>query len=467
MRIFGKRRALAGLLLLASLSLSLAGETNLWPFYVRQEDSPHGRYDHSGSMGPFLSATDRGPVRILSFRPLWTRFDDNQTGRVSDHILYPVLNWTEEGERHHGNALNLIRYRRDSAREETFFQAFPFVFYQNTPRPEDSYFAVWPLGGVLKNRFWRDEIAFALWPLFVRTERGDETRTHVPYPFIQHLAGPHSRGFGLWPIYGHFERDEDYDHTWAAWPFFYNLKNDLAEEVPYHRFGILPFYHRETGAGLRSETWVWPFFGYTRETEPRPDYTEHRYFWPFLVQGRGEEAYKNRWMPAYTREWEPGHEKRWYLWPLLRQDTWEQPGFLRERSSLLYFIYRDEKQHFADTSARLTFLWPLFGYWNNGLGQRQFQAFDPLTVFFPRNEKIRENWSPLFALYRFDERMENRRHSLLWDLLVWEKDPNGLNSIHIGPIFEWVKGSHWEILKGLVGFDREPEDSGMRYFWRH
>lgn len=458
--------ALCGLILLALPPFTHAAEFNLWPAIVRQWDSPQARPDHTGSMGPFFSITEAQDSRILSIRPLWTSFRERQTGDISWHVLYPLLNWSDSGDVRRGHALNLIQYRHTVPAEDTFFQFIPFVFSRQTPDAESSYFALWPLGGVLKNRFWRDRITFAAWPLFVQTRRNDETRTHIPYPFLQMLSGPKSRGLGIWPLYGHFERDNDYAHTWALWPFYYDYSDNLDEAVPYTRFGALPFYARETGAGLISETFAWPFFGYTRETAPRPLYSENRYFWPLLVQGRGEERYVNRWMPVYSNERKPGYEKHWYLWPLLETESFEQPGLSRHRSSLLYFVFRDERQHFAGTTARLTFLWPLFGYWDDGQGRRQLQALDPLSVFFPSNRKIKENWTPLFALYRFDERQGNARHSVLWDLLVWERDADGLTSFQAGPLFEWARESHWQVLNGLVSVRRKNGTSRMRTFWR-
>lgn len=459
-------RALFGFLSLALLPYASAKEMNFWPAFVKQWDAPHGRADQTGSLGPFLARTDRGDTRILSFRPLWTSFKDAQLDSGHAHILYPLLNWYHSEQVDFGHALNLVQFRSDRARDETFFQFFPFIFSNRTPDPENSYFAFWPFGGVLKNRLWRDRITFAAWPLFVRTHNDDEVYTHFPYPFLRVLNGPQSTGWGVWPLYGQFRRENDYAHRWALWPFIYHYRDKLDEPVPYVRFGVLPFYNRETADGLKSETFVWPFFGYTRENAPRPVYSENRYFWPLLVQGRGEEKYVNRWMPIYTNERKPGYKKNWYLWPLLERETFTEPGLVRERDSLLYFIWRDERQYFADTRARLTFLWPLFGYWHDGHDRTQFQMLDPLSVFFPTNEKIRENWTPLFAVYRFDERAGNRRHSVLWDLIVWERDDSGPNAFYLGPLFEWVEGSHWELFKGLIGSRREAGEGRLKFLWR-
>jgi hypothetical protein len=425
------------------------------------------RPDHSGSLGPIFSLTEKGATRIFSIRPLRTSFHDSESGNSSQHLLYPLFNWYDTGAVDRGHSFNLLQYRHDPEREQTFFQLFPFIFSRQTPDEDSSYFAFWPVGGVLKDRLWRDRITFAAWPLYVQTVRNDETRTHVPYPFIQMLSGPKSHGFGLWPLYGHFEREDDYAHTWALWPFYYDYTDNLDEAVPYSRFGVLPFYSRETAAGLKSETYAWPFFGYTRESQPRPVYSENRYFWPLFVQGRGEERHVNRWMPFYTDESKPGYRKNWYLWPLLRSEDFTEPGLTRERTSFLYFVFRDERQHYGDTTARLSSLWPFYGYWDDGNGRRQLQALDPLSVFFPSNQKVKENWSPLFALYRFDERLGNARHSLLWDLLVWEKDETGLKSIYAGPLFEWVEGSHWQLLNGLFGRKKENGETRTLSFWRN
>ena len=457
---------LSGFLFCLQPALMLAADLNLWPVLVKQWDSPQQRADHTGSLGPIFSETLRGDTRIISIRPLWTTFINKERGETSNHVVYPFFNWYRTDGYTLSSHFNIWQKFHNKGNGVTRFQFFPFIFSQRSPHEEERYLALWPLGGTLKNRFWRERIDFMAWPFYVRTLNNDETRTHFPYPFLHVLRGPESRGFAIWPLYGQFERENSYQHTYALWPFFYNYHDRLDEAVPYSRFGVLPFYTRETAEGLKSETYLWPFFGYTRETEPRPLYSENRYFWPFLVQGRGEERHVNRWMPLFTHEKKPNSAKRWYLWPLLKTETFTGPGPVRERTTFLYFLYRDQQQTLTSSKARLTFLWPLFGYWNDGQNRRQLQVLDPLGVFFPMNKKVKENWSPLFALYRFDDRMGHVRHSLLWDMVVWERDKGNLRSFYAGPLFEWVESSHWEVLKGLIGRDQEDGHTRFRYFWQ-
>jgi hypothetical protein len=79
-------------------------------------------------------------------------------------------------------------------------------------------------------------------------------------------------------------------------------------------------------------------------------------------------------------------------------------------------------------------LWPLFSQWDNGAGQRQFQLLSPLEVFFPNSDPIRQVYTPLFALYRYDQRAPgDTRHSFLWSLISWRNSPEE-KEFHLGPL---------------------------------
>jgi hypothetical protein len=442
-------------------------ETNLWPFWVEREATEDST--EWLSAGPIIgSKHGLTGSDVFSIRPLWTRFDTPDETRA--HILYPLANWTQREGVGFGHILNLVRYRKNTVRGAERFEAFPLLFYSDGPEPDERYAALFPVGGVLKNRLFRDRIEFVLWPLYVRTHRGDEVRVHLPYPFVQTLRGPKSKGFGLWPLYGHFQRENDYTNRWALWPFFYDYQTQLYKSEPYRRFGLWPFYHRETAVGMKSESVVWPFFGYTRESSPRDAYWEHRYFWPFLVQAKGEADIRiNRWLPLYSYERRGPEESEWYLWPLLKRERWDLGPLQRKRDTLLYFLYRDERQVMPQGTARLTTLWPLLGYWNDGEEREQLQVLDPFTVFFPRNQAVKENWSPLFALYRLDREGLDSRHSLLWDLLVLERHDGKLSGFQLGPLFRWESeagGTEWSLLSGLVKRVRGTEERTTTYFWR-
>ena len=98
--------------------------------------------------------------------------------------------------------------------------------------------------------------------------------------------------------------------------------------------------------------------------------------------------------------------------------------------------------------------WPLLSVWDNGAGSRQVQFPSPLEVFFPDNPDMRESWTPLFSIYRYDhEPTGETRHSLLWSAVTWRRNKTeGLVEFHVGPLVGMRKqpsGEAWTFL----GFD--------------
>ena len=107
---------------------------------------------------------------------------------------------------------------------------------------------------------------------------------------------------------------------------------------------------------------------------------------------------------------------------------------------------------------------------HDGAGRRQYQIPSPLEVFFPNNDLVRQTWTPLFALYRYDQRAPgNARTSLLWDGITWEhNDAEQRAEFHLGPIFS-VQRKPGErriaIGNGLFGAKRLAGEHSWRLFW--
>jgi hypothetical protein len=237
------------------------------------------------------------------------------------------------------------------------------------------------------------------------------------------------------------------------------------------KVGFLPFYTRDTGPGYISETYGWPFFGYSDRTAPYR-YHETRYFWPLLVQGEGDNRHVNRWAPLYSHSVIKGYDKTWYAWPLYRHVQWEADELAQQKDQLLFFLYWSlEQRSLTNPSAapaKKTHLWPLFSAWDNGAGRRQVQALSPFEVFFPNNEKVRQLWTPLFALYRYDHQPdESVRHALLWNAITWRRSVTE-REFHLGPLYrsrtDAAGGRRWALGLGLVGAERDPATGRWRPF---
>jgi hypothetical protein len=143
------------------------------------------------------------------------------------------------------------------------------------------------------------------------------------------------------------------------------------------------------------------------------------------------------------------------------------------RRQVLYFLYHDTEQRSAARpdlpAARKVHLWPLVSTWDNGAGRRQAQVLSPFEVFFPHQETVRRLWSPLFALYRFDQAQPgDTRHALLWDAVTYERTASAdTHDFRLGPLLgvrREAAGREITLLGGLLGLRRTEGEQVWRLF---
>ncbi len=437
-------------------------EDNAWPLTVTWTNAATRELTRE-IFGPMIFSRVTDPGKVQGVRPFYleTHAGDDEQGS----LLYPFFSWQRQPDFRSFSFFRLLNTstdRGDPAGTDQHFDVWPFYFSRTAPDAADDYRALFPLAGTIKQRFGQDRISFTLFPFYLRTEKSGKETIHAPWPILRTIQGDGHHGFALWPLYGRSSRAQDYDRQFCLWPLLYRSATQLDESTPVINLGFLPFYSRDTGPGYVRENYLWPFFGYTHRTAPYT-YDEQRYLWPFLVQGSGDDRRVNRWAPLYTHSNIKGTDKTWLLWPLYRQQKWQADGLAQEKSQVLFFLYWSLQQHGlahpAAASAHKTHLWPLFSSWDDGNGQRQFQALSPFEVFFPGNETIRQLWSPLFAVYRYDRRVDGTsRHAVLWNALTYTTTQQE-REFHLGPLFSYHSGpSHQRLAigNGLIGIRRRP-----------
>ena len=455
--------------LVAAMSLR-AGEQNIWPFAVRQA-RPDGTLESSQYVGPLFFTKSNAAGALQGFRPLYLQAQAGD--KESSSFLYPLFTWEKQPGFSSFSFFQLINRRRttETGQPEVHgFDVWPFYFSKETGDPATTYHAFFPVAGTIRQRFGKDRLTWYAFPLYLNSDKSGLQVTTAPWPFLRFIDGAGHHGFEFWPLFGHRGRAGDYDKQFWLWPLFYRQATQLSEPQPTVRLGALPFYTRDTGPGFRSENYVWPFFGYTHRTEP-DRYDEQRFLWPFLVQGRGDQRYVNRWAPLYTHSTIKGYDKTWFVWPLLRHAQWQDAGITQEKDQFFFFLYWSLTQRSltnpAAAPAHKTHLWPLLSTWDNGAGRRQVQFLSPLEVFFPTNEPVRQLYSPLFALYRYDRQDATAsRHSLLWNAITYRRSATD-REFHLGPLFSVKSGSESRrisLLCGVLGWQRRPGEDRGRLF---
>jgi len=440
--------------------------------------------------GP-LAATGEAPTggHYTAIRPLWLRQEsggerDSTTGQqttqptVEHSFLYPLFSYRRGANGAVDWSLfKLVNFSRTGAANKSVgqgiepqsFDLWPVYFSQQTGNPATSYRAVFPIGGHIKSRFGYDALQWVLFPLSFRSEKAGRVTHSALWPIFKKRSGDGHTGFAVWPLFGLAEKQGTYRDRYFLWPLVYDntrygaaSASDGAPDRPArHALGVLPFYAREIRPGSISESYLWPFFGYTRQDAPLAPYRETRYLWPLFVQGRGTEHTINRWAPFYSHSVRRGVDKRWFLWPLLRHETWRDQDLVRTKDQFLFFLYSSESQRSAAQpdlpAAHKAHLWPLVSTWDNGAGRAQTQILSPLAVFFPDNEKIQLLYNPLFALYRRDQQAPDEvRHEVLWRIVTWRRNGETRELRILGPTLGLRKNAAGKWRPFLFDFSRKP-----------
>lgn len=459
-------------------------ESNLWPGPVSHLDSQGNTISWTG-LGPFLFAKpDPEGGAISGFRPFYVSRTKSDGSVRNLSILYPLFWYRSYDDATVWSVFELIdkTSKRSLGPEgelvDNTLQVWPFYFSRTSHDPAESYRAFFPIYGTTYDFLTYPRMSWVVWPLYFQTEKRGTVSTYYVFPFIRRVTGL-TQGGGLWPLYGHTHGPGEAYHTFALWPFYaHNFVPPPADSdpgaQPTEQFVLLPFYTSEKATGTETKNWVWPFFGYTDRTLPE-QYHETRYFWPFVVQGEGVKKTVTRYAPFYTHSWSAKSEERtWILWPLWKDERWNEDGIGQHKQSLFYFLYLyQHQQSLANPNAAPAYkrhIWPLFSKWDNGQGHVQEEVLSPFEVFFPDNEKVRESWTPIFALYRYNHTPDgSSRTSILWDALNWSHDAKQEQSaFHLGPLFSVEQGSEakrWSIGNGLFGWRRDNTTGHWSTFW--
>lgn len=462
----------------AAGSDAVVPENNSWPLRVERQTSDGGT--KVDAIGPFFFSYQSGSGDSASgFRPFLAHREWKSEQRSETDFLYPLFISRENADQKQWSVLNLINFSApkpgaspSASAKDDRFDLWPIYFSRQTGSPENSYRAVFPIYGVVKNRLGNDRMEWVLFPLYGRFQAGEKVVTTAPWPFIKIIRGGGHHGFFLWPLAGWREQEGKSRSQFYLWPLIYKSESDIGTDKASSSLGVLPFYSADRAPGYVSETYLWPFFGYTERTQP-VKYSEQRYLWPFFVQGRGDERMRNRWAPFYTHSIVKGSDKTWVLWPLFRTQAWNEAGLDQRKTQFLFFLYWSLEQrkpgHPEVSPARKYHVWPLVSVWNNGAGREQVQLLSPLEVFFQHNDTVRLVWSPLFALYRYDRQGSERlKHSFLWNAVSYEKASAGeekhLRLAFLASYDRQAGKRRFSLLGGLFGLRRNEGTGAWKPF---
>jgi len=446
------------------------------------------------AIGPFFYDEESGAQSSWAIPPLFSSTHDAETDSSEFDFAYPIVTYDRFGSEYRFQIIQLFSFSGgglQSGATKDRFTLFPFYFQQRSTESNQNYTALFPIYGTLKNRLFRDEINFALWPLYVKTvrkpgfgtvdaekflslanrwaksRRGDVTTYNFVAPIFHLRYGEGMNGWQVWPVAGHelkvvttrtnvwgdAESIPGYEKSFIVWPVWLRDTRDIGTTNTSFFKAFLPFYTSFRSPGRDSTTYLWPC-GFTRTDDRAKKYHEADVLWPIFVYARGEGKTATRFWPLFGRARNDTLESNFFLWPLYKYSRLHSDPLDRERSRVLFFLYSDTREQNTATKkvARRVDLWPLFSKTKDFEDNSRLQVLSVLEPIL-KGKSIERNYSPVWSVWRAERNAKTgaASQSLLWNLYRHQTAPDG--------------STKTSFLLGLFQHRSTPDGTGLRLFY--
>jgi hypothetical protein len=446
---------------------------------VKAQEGPHAGFlfdSHPLVLEPGTRTEAAGPCyyeqqtelgHTWAFPPFFSRTDWLAGDACEYDLAYPLLTYDRFGSVYRWQFCQLLAFAGGDDQSETQrnrFTIFPFYFQQRSPDPNQNYTALFPVYGHLKNRIFRSEMDFILWPLYIKTvkrpsagpagdelflnplnqwlgaRRGDVTTHNFLLPFFHLRYGDGLFGWQAWPLLGHEHKDvttktnswgdaeqsPGHDKRFFLWPIYHQQQRGIGSANPERELLIFPLYNRLRSPLRDSTSYLTPF-GVTITADRARKYHEVDAPWPLVAFAWGEGKTTRRVWPLFSQAHTKDLESDFYLWPAYTYRRMRGETLDRERTRSFYFLFSHTAEKNTETGATKTRtdLWPLFTQQRTFDGRTRLQVFAPLEPILPASKSIERNYSPLWSVWLSENNPKTgaSSQSFLWNLYRHEVLP--------------------------------------------
>ena len=419
--------------------------------------------------GPAYYSERKESQEQWAFPPLGLSETEDPTLAYKEFdFLYPLLTYDQYGTEYRWQLFQVLSLAGGQNQNNTSarrFTLFPIYFQQRSTDSNQNYTAVFPLYGHLKNRLFRDEIDFVLFPFYAKTRKKDVVTRNMPYPFFSQSHGEGLEGWQLWPFYGREHKDittrtndfgepktvPGHDRRFILFPFFIQTTNDIGAANPVRQEALIPFYSLYRSKLRDSTTYFWPL-GVTHTLDREKKYDEWDAPWPLIEFARGEGKTTSRVWPFFSEARNQYLQDNWYLWPVYKHTRLTSAPLDRERTRILFFLYSDmEEQNTATGKGlRRTDLFPFFHYKREFNGNERLQVLSVLEPFFPEHKSLERDYAPLYSFWRAEKNPGTgaSSQSLLWNLYRRDSSPQAKKISLLFGLFQYQSspaGGRWRL----------------------
>jgi hypothetical protein len=407
------------------------------------------------AMGPFYYSEEQDTQRTWAIPPLFSHTEDPATESEEFDVAYPLITYDRYGDQYRWHIFQLLSFAGGPTQQETARErvtVFPIYFQQRSSVPSENYTAVLPFYGHLKNRLFRDEIFFVMFPFYIQSRKADVVTDNYVYPLFHLREGNALRGWQFWPLVGREHKEittrtnsfkevqviGGHDKLFVLWPLFFQQKTGIGTDNPEWTQGSLPAYTFLRSPKRDSTTVLWPFFSLIDDREKK--YREWEALWPFVIVARGQGKTTTRVFPFFSRAQSEFLESAFYLWPVYKYNRVHADPADRRRTRICLFLYSDvtEKNTETGKARRRAECWPLYTYRRDFDGNNRLQILAPLEPFVPNNKSIERDYSPLWSVWRSERNPKSgtASQSLLWNLYRRETTPVSRKSSLLFGLFQ-------------------------------
>ncbi len=473
----GRCLAAVFLLALAAGCVSAPGRrVDAGPLY-RAGDDVHGTAT-AQALGPLVEcqASDDG-MTFSAVRPFWSRVTDAEKERAISDFLWPLgMDKTYRGERD-WRYFPAFGHDFDVGQSPSRHRwtLFPLLFGGRSLQG-DAYFAVFPLGGILREFLGRDRIVFVLFPLYAYYEL-DAIRSHnVLWPIYSRTVGPDVDRLRVWPFYGYSYNRDRWTKRFVMWPFWTSVQYHYPDQKG-GGFVLFPLYGKVDVGERHSRMLLPPFF---KVEWVGDDHLAWNSPWPFVQYSRGSVDKLYLW-PLYGRK-AMEHERQWFaLWPLVsgrRSELPKQTVNHFRAIPLVYYESRYERRPAGDANdgaagtgndkalSRYFKLWPLISYRR----EADHSLLRTLALWpLKHTPGIERNWAPLWSLYTRERAGDACESELLWGLYRHRRTATQ-RDVSVFPLLQMHRDEagatrSWSLLYGLAGMERKGADRTWRLLY--
>ena len=420
---------------------------------------------------PLIFVDEAEAWRQFSFVPFYVERKSSDDSDKRVHVLWPIYMYRRSGKDVSIRVVPFFTYWKDyftyagNREHDLHYMLFPIIFGSESPENGKS-FALFPIGGKMRNFLGRDEIAFVLFPLYLEYTRGELRQRNYLWPVLSFSEGGGYNGFRLWPLYGYFEQQDKYRRQFALWPIYSHQTFDLDKEQSGERTMVFRLFAREDSARRRYRSILWPFFGH--EENFARNFEEYSAPWPFIIITRGD-VHQTRLWPLYGYKRADDEEMWSLLWPFWRRREFAiaQDEHVREVRLNPIVYYETITSDSGEIIKHRERVWPLWRFRRYKDGSTRFKMLS--LLWFSDERGFERQYSPLWTIYdRAEQPDGDCQTRALWGLI--QHDRSGAQSeTRVPLLFSRVADAEngveeARILGGLIASVREGEMRKLRLF---